>query len=340
MPEIMHPLWDGPGWLHEIRDWTAASMATAGIESDESLVEHQRRPWSVVFTLDSSRGRLFFKSVINELRPEAALHQALVGSHPDAVPPLVAADRDRGWLLMEDAGQPLRCSVRSVHDIDQVAAALVRMAQLQISWLPNAQELLDLGAMDRRPNSLPDAFARLIGDPGALASGHSEGLSDDEATRLVNLQPRVKELCRRLAGWGPPPTLHHDDFHDANIYLNHGKYVFADWGEAGVAHPFFTPMIALRALSWRLDLPPGSPELARLRDAYLGVWESFGAPRDMRRAYDLAQRLAPISRALTWHRVMSAVPAGARGEDATAAASWLRIALARIEDVGRTSSPA
>ncbi|MEJ2027620.1 MAG: hypothetical protein P8X52_09305 [Limibacillus sp.] len=39
---------------------------------------------------------------------------------------------------------------------------------------------------------------------------------------------------------------------------------FADWGEAGVAHPFFTPMIALRVLAWRLDLPTDDEDLALL----------------------------------------------------------------------------
>lgn len=339
MPDIMQPPWDTPGWRQEVQEWTEAAMAAAGIESDGRLVAHQRHPWSVVLALESSRGRLFFKAVIDELRHEAAVHQALFSSHPDAVPPLVAADRDRGWLLMEDAGQSLRRLVHSVDDIQWVAAALVRMAQLQISWLPDAHQLLDLGGMDRRPEALPDALRRMLSDPEALAGDQPEGISGEEARRFRNLLPRVEELCHRLAAWGPLPTLHHDDFHDANIYIKQGKTIFADWGEAGVAHPFFTPMIALRVLAWRLDLPPDAPELAGLRDAYLGVWESYGAPGDLRRAYDLAQRLAPISRAWTWHRVMSAVPEGARGEDATAAASWLRIALARLEDRDGASSP-
>lgn len=338
MPDIMQPPWDTSGWLQEVRGWTAAAMAAAGIESDGRLVAHQRRPWSVVFSLESSRGRLFFKAVIDELWHEAALHQALFDRYPDAVPHLIATDPGRGWLLMEDAGQPLRRLVRTVDDIEWVAAALVRMAQLQIWWLPDAQQLLDLGGMDRRPGALPDALRRMLSDPEALARDQPEGINGEEARRIRILLPRVEELCYKLAGWGPPPTLHHDDFHDANIYTKQGKTIFADWGEAGVAHPFFTPMIALRVLAWRLDLPSGSPELAELRDAYLGAWEPYGAPGDLRRAYDLAQRLAPISRAWTWHRVMSAVPEGARGEDATAAASWLRIALARLEDRDGASS--
>lgn len=331
--------WEAPGWTEAAWAWVAENLGAAGIRVDGELVEHQRRAWSLVFTIDSSQGRLFFKAVNDALRHEVGLHQALFAAYPDAVPPLVAADRDRGWLLIEDAGLPLRGSVRSVDDLDQFAASLVRMAQLQISWLSNAQVLLDLGAMDRRPESLPVAFARLIDDERRLASQHSENLADDDAKRLVDLSPRVDELCRRLASWGPAPTLHHDDFHDANIFVNNGRINFADWGEAGVGHPFLTPMIALRVLAWRLELAPDSPPLAKLVDAYLEVWEPHGPRSQLRRAYDLAQRLAPISRALTWHRVMSAVPARLRGEDATAAAGWLRTALATLDEGTAPSSP-
>ena len=52
------------------------------------------------------------------------------------------------------------------------------------------------------------------------------------------LAPRFAELCERLAGYGVPETLHHDDFHDANIFVCGDRYTFADWGESCVAHPF------------------------------------------------------------------------------------------------------
>lgn len=331
--------WDASGWKNEAAAWVTESLGTAGLKVGGDLSQLHRSPWSAVYTIETNQGRLYFKAVTPGLAHEVGLHLALHESHPDAVPPLLAANPSRGWLLMEDAGEPLRQTIQTPGDVAQFAPVLVRMAQLQIAWSSRAMDLLELKTLDRRVETLPRAFERLIQDPGALSSGDPEGISDEEGRRLIQLVPNVDELCQRLAGWGPPATLHHDDFHDANIFVRGGDYVFADWGEAGLGHPFFTPMIALRSLAWRLDLAPKSNAMARLRDAYLEAWAGYAALGDLRRAFDLAQRLAPISRALTWHHVMSAVPADMRGEDAAACAGWLRIALARLETDGRTHSP-
>ncbi len=325
------PAWETPGWRDGMAAWLNDSLAAADIDVTGEPVEHQRRPWSVVFSIETSHGRLFFKAVLDRLKHEVGLHRALFSRHPDAVPSLVAVDPSSGWLLMEDAGQPLRQSITGQSYLDRFSPALVRMAELQIAWLDRIEELHHPGVLDRRPESLSGALAGLMDDPQALATGLAGGITQDEHKRLRDLLPTVDELCQRLAAWGPPSTLHHDDFHDANIYVKSGKHVFADWGEAGVGHPFFTPMIALRVLAWRLKLPPDSPQMEGLRRAYLEVWQAHASPSELRRAFDLAQRLAPISRALTWHAVMSAVPMGSRGEDAAAAAGWLRTALARLE---------
>jgi hypothetical protein len=47
---------------------------------------------------------------------------------------------------------------------------------------------------------------------------------------------------------------------------------FFDWGDASVAHPFTSLLIALRAMADTFGLPPGDPVLRRFRDAYLEPW--------------------------------------------------------------------
>jgi hypothetical protein len=55
--------------------------------------------------------------------------------------------------------------------------------------------------------------------------------------------------------------------------VSDGRYLFFDWGDSCVSHPFHSLTVALRAIAWKLNLPPGGTELQRLRDAYL---EPFG----------------------------------------------------------------
>jgi hypothetical protein len=323
MPETDKAPWEMPGWLEGVWQWVDWALERAGLAPADAIERHQERPWAVVLKVVAGESRLVFKAAAPGLKHEVPLHRAIYLRHPEGVPSLVGVDPERGWLLMRDDGRSLRSAITSAQDVGQFERALGSFARLQLDWLNKAEELLRLGGLDRRLDTLPAAFAGLIEDPGLAVSGRAEGLSSSERRRLIAQVPEVRSACQRLAAWGPPATLHHDDFHDANVYVCEGErgLRFADWGEAGAAHPIFSPMIALRSLARRLRPVPDSPVLERLCDAYLGMWESFGPPEQIRQAFGLAERLAPISRALTWHAVMSALPADRRGQDGSAAAS-------------------
>ena len=132
--------------------------------------------------------------------------------------------------------------------------------------------------------------------------------------------PTFAEDCARLAEFSIAPSLHHDDFHDGNIFASDdGALTLADWGESALAHPFFSLRVALRYLAYRLELAADAPELSALADAYLALW---GDPERLRPA--LALRLASVNRALTWAEcaALSDDP-----EDYSAAAGWLRVYL-------------
>jgi Ser/Thr protein kinase RdoA (MazF antagonist) len=44
------------------------------------------------------------------------------------------------------------------------------------------------------------------------------------------MQPDVAGWADRLDEYGIAPSLNHDDFHDGNVFLRDGQYVFFDWG--------------------------------------------------------------------------------------------------------------
>jgi len=154
--------------------------------------------------------------------------------------------------------------------------------------------------------------------------------------RLRALAPRYAELCGRLAAFGLPETLHHDDFHDANIFVRGGRYVFFDWGESGLAHPFFTLLVTLRSVANTLGLDAHAREVAQLRDVYLASWTRFGTPGALRAAFDLAQQVGMVARALTWHHVVSPLPGPAKQEYAGAVPGWLQEFLTAVETAGIT----
>jgi hypothetical protein len=124
-------------------------------------------------------------------------------------------------------------------------------------------------------------------------------LTEDEHRRALAAVPRFEEMCCALAEDGVPETIQHDDLHDGQAFVREGRYLVFDWGDSCVSHPFHSLTVTLRSVAWRLDLPPGGPELRCLRDAYL---EPFGRGAELA---DLAYRTGTIARAIAWQRMVA-----------------------------------
>jgi Ser/Thr protein kinase RdoA (MazF antagonist) len=149
-----------------------------------------------------------------------------------------------------------------------------------------------LGAPDRRLATLPAQYERLL--------EQTEGLTDEEHDRLTRTVPYVRETSRALATLGIPETLQHDDLHDGQVFVRDGGYLFFDWGDACVSHPFFSMSVTLEGvLAWGLDDVAGSMDVTPFRDAYLGSFAGDAAQADLEAALASALRLGWLCRALS-----------------------------------------
>ena len=83
-------------------------------------------------------------------------------------------------------------------------AALRTLDELQDAWRDRADELLALGAQDRRLHV------------------------------LVEQVPEFADLVSKL---GDDATLVHGDFHADNVMISNGRATIFDWSDACVAHP-------------------------------------------------------------------------------------------------------
>jgi hypothetical protein len=317
--------WSRPGWLDEAGAWIRAELARNGLTLAGPIEQPHIRPWSTVLRVPTGAGDVYFKATSLVLAHEPALTDALGRWHPDCIPALLAVDAARGWMLMPDLSPTLRVLVRADRDLRRWEQVLASYAGLQIDMAARRDELLALGALDRRLATLPAQFAALMADPGAIELDREENLTSAEYARLREMGPQLAAMCERLAGYGIPETLHHDDFHDGNIFWRDGRALFFDWGESCVAHPFFTMTVTLRSIAYSLELDEQGPEIARLRDVYLEPWERVAPRARLLEAFPLARRLGMFNRALTWHRVVSSLPHGPeKAENADAVPGWLQ----------------
>jgi hypothetical protein len=265
------------------------------------------RPWSTVLRIPTDAGDLWFKAGNVAQGFEVGVVQILAERRPDLVPRLLAVDVDRGWMLQGDGGERLREWLEPDSDHGVWVDILPRYAELQIAVAPDAERLVAAGAPDRRLALLPGQFEELVHDREAL-----HALTVDELRRLGALAPAIEADCAELERYRLPETIQHDDLHDGQVFVRDGAYVFFDWGDSCVSHPFFTLVVTLALLAHRLGIEPDARELERFRDAYLQAWTGFGGADELVHAYPISHRLGTLCRGLTWARIECALPTALR----------------------------
>ncbi|MGH3085304.1 MAG: phosphotransferase, partial [Gaiellaceae bacterium] len=292
---VVMSAWTDPLWLAEAHGWIEERVAQLGSRVGGAIDQLHVYPWSTVMRVPTSSGDVYFKANSEASLWEAALVTLLAARRPDCVPPLLAADLERGWMLMADAGTRVREIVERERDLARWLEILPLYAGLQIDLAADAGELLELGVPDLRLSKLPAKYEEML-----------DGLVDlpsRDRRRLVGSVGRVREMCEELAGYGLPETIQHDDFHDSQVFVRDGRYLLLDWGDACVSHPFFTLAVTLvGVLSWGLDDIQGSVDVEPFRDAYLVPFERFAAEgADLAAAAKTAMRLGWICRAVNMH---------------------------------------
>ena len=293
--------WTDPDWLREATEWVEARLEEHGTRVEGALDQFYVRPWSTVLRVPTSRGDLYFKAAAPVQAYEVPLTLELARRRPDCVASVLAADVDRGWLLMPDGGTRLREVIQTRDDVIHWSRALPLYAELQIDLAADATGLLALGVTDQRLAGLPAQYEQL------LTSDALAGLSDHERARLRDLAAWFAAACAELAAHAIPETIQHDDLREANVFVRDGRYLFLDWGDSCISHPFHTLVAPLAAVADRFKLVDGDPLLARLRDAYLEPWERFASRDAVVEAFALAQPVGTFGRALTSHRIDSAM---------------------------------
>ncbi len=297
--------WTEPGWLERASAWMHAELEHHGIKATGRIELAHSRLWSTVLRMPTTEGYLYLKAASPLAAHEPALLQTLSHLRPDCIPELLSVDVEQGWVLMRDAGRSLRELIRSTGHIRPWLSVLPLYAELQIEMADHLPELLALRVPDRRLSVLPSLYDQLLGDVALLRIDRTPGLTHAQHQRLLDLAPRVVELCERLAGHHIPEGLNHGDLHVGNVFIHDGRFVFADWGDRSVSHPFYSLRTVLVSAEISLGLEENAPELQLLSDAYLEPWTLYEPRQSLIEALGLARRLASIGGALVWSRLVS-----------------------------------
>jgi phosphotransferase family enzyme len=317
-------LWEQPDWQAEAKTWIHSALDENNLRLIGEIEQPHIRSWSTVMTVPTNNGMLYFKASASIFAHETALTDYLASFRPELFPTLLAVDTKRHWMLMRDAGTPLRQFIRTEKSIARWKDVLPLYVELQKAMAERTTQLLALGVMDRRLAKLPELFENLITDESAMLLDQEESLTSEEYARLKNYGSEFARMCEKLTSFGIPETIHHDDFHDGNIFVqSDGKIILTDWGESAITHPFFTLVVIMRSVDNSLGMD-FSPESEQVRDIYLQYWTSYAPIDELRSIIKLAQRIGYVNRAMTWKMSLNDMPEELKSEYSIAVPSYLK----------------
>lgn len=308
--------WADDGWLDEAKAWIDESLAARG-RACSGRVE-QIRAWCIssLLRVPTAGGAVFFKAAapLPLFVDEGAVMEGLARFFPENVPAPLARDSERRWMLLDDLGPELGWAASP-----EVRVEVLRVfARMQIESAERVDELLALGCIDRRLDWLAAEAKELLEDDASL-----EDLDEGEVTSLRAVVPQLEAMFAALAESSVPDTLVHGDLHLSNVARVDGHYVFFDWTDASVTHPFFDLIDVFREENDALR--------DRIRDAYLSEWTHIEPMDRLRVVWKVSQPLAFLHHAVSYRHILANVEPEASHELRWGVPYFLRKALAALE---------
>jgi hypothetical protein len=291
-----------------VRQWINSELSQQSIKIIGVIEQPHVRPWSTVLRIPTYVGDIFFKASAPVIAHEPAITQALYRWRPECIPQVLAIDEKQGWMLMTDGGQRVREAFGTEGDIRHWNDILTAYADLQMDLIKQVDILLKLGSRDRRLVRLPNLYQELLSDTEWLLIDQQEGVTSSAYQRLKDVIPLVDEICQCLIEYAIPESLHHNDLHDGNIFTSNGQFIFFDWGDSSISHPFFSLRTAFISIENNFGLDEWHPAFDQLSRVYLEPWRKYQTERNLLAAFKLARQLWAISSAIKYKTMLSQMP--------------------------------
>jgi hypothetical protein len=298
--------WEQKGWYEGAAAWIAEQLVRLAY-TPTAPVEQVKTAWSCssILRVPTTDGYLYFKATYARPPVEVAVVQQLSRRWPRHVPTLVASDETRRWMLMKDFGPRELWRM----PFARWPRALRLFGRLQRECSKGLSAWWGIACPDRRMDSLVSHMEPLLSDPLLLKADPPFRLCEEDLNRLLAAREQWASELLELGASPIPASIVQQDFRHGNVAVRGRDYVFYDWSDTVVSHPFFSACRFLEYVPTTQHSPqrragrrlPTAVRHKRLVDAYLGEWVEY-APRDRLQAvFRQAQRLNPLYQAIRWY---------------------------------------
>lgn len=300
-PALRTP-WYMPGWYDAAVAWANHTLHKHQMRLTGQPI--QLRSWqrSAIVRLPTDQGAAYLKVVPPVAHYEPALTTVLASLTPHRVARPIALDQQHGRLLMHEVQGTSLMRYRDDDDLALWQQALAEFATLQIATTSHLGDLRATGLPTRSLAELEHHVLALLHDLPATLPNRPAGLSRHERERLRRLAGQLSRRWEALQSDGIPLALEHGDFWAGQVLINQDTFVFLDWADSSLSHPFFSLLLFLVESE---DFLPHIPHVReRLRDAYLEPWTSVVPGVNLVRAFEQTQLLAALQQAVYYHAVV------------------------------------
>ncbi len=322
-PSELRAPWESIGWHDEVCEWIAAHLAALGCTPQTPII--QQRSWGLSCTMKvgTDRGDVYFKATPPFMSHEGRAMQAVAEQCPQLLPPPLAVDSERGWLLMPDYGSAM---LHECQDIARWEDALRLFSRSQVEQVEHIGKWFSLNIPDRRLVRMVEMTDPLIASCERMLSGGDSGLSQSELSALRSISMPLKLMCAQLAQIGLPHTLVHGDL-GGNIIISDKGYTFFDWTDICISHPFFE-MSTISAAYFDESVIRGIPDAdMRLRNAYLEAWTKYAPMEVLVNAFEASKPLGALHQAMTYMWILTNIAPDSRRELEGGLLYWIRTLL-------------
>jgi hypothetical protein len=169
--------------------------------------------------------------------------------------------------------------------LDQSQDAVRLFARIQIDCSVRNDRWVELGCPDRRLETLPRDLERMLTDSRAMQPHTASGLDERDRDALIRATPCLTDLCHQVAEGSIPQTLVHWDFRPGNIRVIENDFLFYDWGQTVISHPFFS-IARFMEIPWLTE-----EQRQAVGEAYLEPWATYRPMESLRETLQRVRRL-------------------------------------------------
>ncbi|MCG7499713.1 aminoglycoside phosphotransferase family protein [Vibrio sp. Of7-15] len=276
-------------WKSDAEHWIEETLQQLGYSQvgKPAVVED----WFLgdVWRIATDKGDVYFKAtaLLPLFSNEAQVCDCLSDLFKENVPTVLAYEKERCWLLTCDFGEPLDESV----DLTVWSDAYQRWGALQRVSVDHVDKLGQSGCQSRAISTLLEQLHWYLEQPTIASLLSSNGKRWER-----RLSEKLEVAIEQLTEFALPDCLVHGDLHEGNMAKNANSYLFFDWSDACISHPFMEGNFIYQFSETSLK--------QQLIKRYLSNWQHCLSEQELLQAWDMAQPVCYAHHAVTYASIV------------------------------------